>query len=69
MSSVDLKARAKAAMKRRHLTQQAVAEQVGVSSSQLSQIFSRKSKPSIDVAVAIERVLRIPARDFAEPAL
>lgn len=69
MSSVDLKSRAKAAMKRRKLTQSAVAERVGVSTSQLSQIFSRKSKPSIDVAAGLERVIGIPARDFAEPAV
>lgn len=66
MGSVDLKSRAKAAMKRRNLTQRVVAERVGISEQQLSQIFSRKSKPSIDVAAGIEREIGIPARDFAE---
>jgi transcriptional regulator with XRE-family HTH domain len=49
------------------MTQEQLAEQVGVVPGHLSDILNGKT-PSLPVAVRLENLTGIPARDFAEVA-
>jgi len=55
-------------IQREKVTQAAVAAELGVSGGHLSDILSGKELPSLALAVRIEDLTGIPARDFAEVA-
>lgn len=48
-------------------SQRHLAAQVGISAGHLSCILSRKERPSLRVAVALETITGIPVREFAGP--
>jgi len=51
-------------MDRRGLDDAALAQEVGVSRSQINRIRNRASLPSLETARALEAVTRIPAAKF-----
>lgn len=53
-------------LRRKNLSQAEAARRVGVSEPYISQILSRKRRPSLSVATRIEDEFDIPARDFAQ---
>lgn len=67
-SHMVTKDRVRRALKRRTLTQDALAKQLGISPSYLSQILAGKRRAPLTVALAIQDSLGIPARDFAQVA-
>lgn len=52
----------------REMTQADLAAQLGISPSHLSEILNGKETASLDLAVKLEDITGIPARDFAEVA-
>lgn len=52
----------------RDMTQGQLAEALGIDQSHLSLIIAGHRRPSLEVAVRIEDLIGIPARDFAEVA-
>ena len=57
-----------AVLEKSAITQRAMAGRLKVSEPFLSQILSGQRRPGLDLAAEIERLYRIPARDFARKA-
>jgi transcriptional regulator with XRE-family HTH domain len=59
-----LKTRVRAFLNERNMSQQDLAAQLGISAAHLSTILCRKENPSLGLAVTLETLTGIPARDF-----
>lgn len=60
--------RLKAWLDRHELTQDAFADDLGISGAHLSQIISGSRKPSLTLAADLEARTGIPSRDWAQVA-
>lgn len=65
---LPLKQRVRVYLAEHSLTQSQLADRLGISPSHLSEILTGKESASLRVAVDLERITGIPARDFAEVA-
>jgi transcriptional regulator with XRE-family HTH domain len=60
-----LKTRVRAFLAEKNMSQQDLAAYIGISAAHLSTILSRRENPSLRLAVQLETVTGIPAREFA----
>jgi transcriptional regulator with XRE-family HTH domain len=59
-----LKTRVRSFLATRNMTQRDLAAMVDISGAHLSTILSRRENPSLSLAVKLETITGIPARDF-----
>jgi transcriptional regulator with XRE-family HTH domain len=59
-----LKTRVRAYLAEQNMTQQDLAARLGISAAHLSTILCRRENPSLSLAVTLETLTGIPARDF-----
>jgi transcriptional regulator with XRE-family HTH domain len=53
-------------LREERISQTALAAHLDISNGHMSDLLSRRSTPSLQLAVRIENLTGIPARDFAE---
>lgn len=61
----DLQRRVRKFLKKQKKNQGEFAQELGISEAFLSQILSGKRQPSLPLAVKLEELTGVPARDFA----